>query len=145
MTPTTTSTEPMLQPTHVGYISTTEDKLLLVEACLSGKLHHIPRFLRHSELKHVMRSGNIFVYEENATASGDWDDGKEWVLVAHEHGLRIDRVPSTTGTLMKKSGDIVVRGGLSSSGLLLQCGGHAQWHLDNAFSEPQSSGNTSSS
>ncbi|KAJ6012585.1 Global transcription regulator sge1 [Penicillium canescens] len=33
----------MLEPTFTGYVATTQDAVLLFEACLTGDLHHVPR------------------------------------------------------------------------------------------------------
>lgn len=86
------------------------DKLLVLEACLSGKVHHLPRFPWQQELQHVVRSGNIFVYEKNATDAGEWDDGRHWVFIRYEHGFRVEHEHSTSDALMKTSGSIVLRG-----------------------------------
>ena len=67
MDPYTTSTEPILQPTFVGHVANREDALLIIEACLSGALHHIFRFPRQRKLQDLIRSGNIFLYAEIAT------------------------------------------------------------------------------
>lgn len=75
-------------------------------------MHHVPRFPRRHELYHVIRSGNVFVYTEIVTGTRDWVDGKDWVLVRHGNGLRMERERGSTGpyTLMKMSGSISVRG-----------------------------------
>lgn len=106
----TASNECVLQPTYVGYIAGMLDKLLLLEACLSGKLHHLPRFPWQRELQHIVRSGNIFIYEETATGVGKWDDGRDWVFIRQEHELCVEREHSASNPLMKKSGRIIHQG-----------------------------------
>lgn len=102
--------EPTPQPTLIGYIETTQDTCLLFEACLSGVLPHIPRFPRQRELQRLLYAGNIFVYAEPPNDPGSWDDGKSWTFVGWGDGLRIEREHSGPDTLMKNSGNIVLRG-----------------------------------
>jgi len=60
---------------------------------------------RGDELHHLIRSGNVFVYTEIVTGTGDWVDGKDWILVRCGNGLRMERERGSTGpcTLMKRS------------------------------------------
>ncbi|KAI9886480.1 MAG: hypothetical protein M1823_001730 [Watsoniomyces obsoletus] len=103
-------TSNMLQPTYVGYIAEINDALLVLEACLSAKLRHLPRFPLKQELPHVVQSGNIFVYEKIATGTGEWDDRRGWEFCRHEYGLRVEQERSTSDALMKTSGSIVLEG-----------------------------------
>jgi hypothetical protein len=67
-----------MQPTWRGFIHTTRDGLMLLEACLQGVLSHIPRRPHDRERQSIISSGNIFVYEENASGIRRWTDGITW-------------------------------------------------------------------
>ncbi|KAF2457323.1 Gti1/Pac2 family-domain-containing protein, partial [Lineolata rhizophorae] len=67
-----------MQPTWIGFVNTTEDSLLLLEACLQGLLNHCPRRPHDRERAEIIRSGSIFVYEENASGIKRWTDGLTW-------------------------------------------------------------------
>ena len=106
----TTSTQPTLQPTFVGHVANSEDALLVVEACLSGKMHHISRFPRQNELQGLVQSGNTFVYADVPTGKGDWDHGKNWMVLGREDGILIQREHFGPDGLFKKSGSFIVQG-----------------------------------
>ncbi|KAI9810980.1 MAG: hypothetical protein M1827_005711 [Pycnora praestabilis] len=74
----TTPTSGSLQPTYTGHVATTSDALLLFEACLSGRLHHVPRRPHDRERSSLVRSGCVFIYEENASGIKRWTDGVPW-------------------------------------------------------------------
>ena len=67
-----------LQPTFMGHVATTNDALILFEACLSGQLSHVPRRPHDRERSMLIRSGCIFIYEENASGIKRWTDGVTW-------------------------------------------------------------------
>ncbi|KZF21290.1 hypothetical protein L228DRAFT_203400, partial [Xylona heveae TC161] len=67
-----------LQPTYQGYVATTQDALVLFEACLNGTLHHVPRRPHDRERSSLIRSGCVFIYEENASGIKRWTDGVPW-------------------------------------------------------------------
>lgn len=67
-----------LQPTFYGYLGTTLDALVLIESCLRGTLNHVPRRPQDRERTDLIRSGNIFIYEENASGIKRWTDGVNW-------------------------------------------------------------------
>jgi hypothetical protein len=68
----------ILQPTYIGYVSTTEDALILFEACLSGHLSYVPRRLQSRERNSLIRNGCVFIYEEGASKIKRWTDGLTW-------------------------------------------------------------------
>ncbi|KAK6858999.1 hypothetical protein PG995_004852 [Apiospora arundinis] len=68
----------MLQPTFVGYISSTMDALILFEACLTGHTSHVPRLPHDLERANLIRSGNVFIYEEHSSGIKRWTDGDPW-------------------------------------------------------------------
>ncbi|OCL05762.1 hypothetical protein AOQ84DRAFT_298311, partial [Glonium stellatum] len=65
-------------PTWNGVIHSTQDALVIIEACLSGKLSHVPRRPHDKERGEQIKSGSIFVYEENASGIKRWTDGLTW-------------------------------------------------------------------
>ena len=67
-----------LQPTYYGHVASTQDALLLFEACLTGQLSHVPRRPHDRERNHLIRSGSVFIYEENASGIKRWTDGVTW-------------------------------------------------------------------
>lgn len=69
-----------LQPTYRGIIASAEDAITLVEACLSGYISCVPHHPSGEEIAQVIRSGNIFIYEENASRIKRWVDGVSWCL-----------------------------------------------------------------
>lgn len=71
-------TAAVLEPTYTGYVSSTQDALILFEACLTGILHHVPRRPHDRERSQLVRSGSVFIYEENASGIKRWTDGVTW-------------------------------------------------------------------
>ncbi|KAL4899661.1 hypothetical protein BDW74DRAFT_108053 [Aspergillus multicolor] len=71
-------TSTVLEPTFQGYVATTQDALILFEACLTGVLHHVPRRPHDRERSHLVRSGAVFIYEENSSGIKRWTDGVTW-------------------------------------------------------------------
>lgn len=67
-----------LQPTFTGHVATTQDALILFEACLQGHLSHVPRRPHDRERASLIRSGSVFIYEENASGIKRWTDGVTW-------------------------------------------------------------------
>ncbi|UKZ79341.1 hypothetical protein TrVFT333_007092 [Trichoderma virens FT-333] len=62
------SSQSPLNPTFKGHVATTWDALLLFEACLQGLINHVPRRPHDRERQELISSGNIFIYEEHASA-----------------------------------------------------------------------------
>ncbi|KAH7140559.1 camp-independent regulatory protein pac2 [Dactylonectria macrodidyma] len=67
-----------LNPTFEGHIASTIDALILFEACLSGQLNHVPRRPHDRERQDLIKSGNVFIYEEHASGIKRWTDGVSW-------------------------------------------------------------------
>ncbi|MCJ1227051.1 hypothetical protein MMC12_003706 [Toensbergia leucococca] len=67
-----------LEPTFYGHVASTKDALVLFEACLSGILPHVPRRPHDRERAHLIKSGHVFIYEENASGIKRWTDGVPW-------------------------------------------------------------------
>ncbi|KAJ6001226.1 hypothetical protein N7481_001635 [Penicillium waksmanii] len=72
------TSSPMLEPTFRGYVASTQDALILFEACLIGTLHLIPRRPYFRERSRLVRSGNIFIYKEQSSGIRRWTDGVTW-------------------------------------------------------------------
>ncbi|KAJ2756011.1 Gluconate transport-inducing protein [Coemansia pectinata] len=70
---TTTDTE----ATYHGYIETTDDALLVFEACRLGMLKRRTRRLCDSERRQIT-SGSVFVWDEGESGIRRWTDGKRW-------------------------------------------------------------------
>ncbi|KAK3937281.1 Gti1/Pac2 family-domain-containing protein [Diplogelasinospora grovesii] len=66
------------QPTYQGFIDSTSDVCLLLEMCLNGQLCHVPRLPHDRERRHVIQSGNVFIYEEGISGIQRWTDGINW-------------------------------------------------------------------
>ena len=67
-----------LVPTFTGFVQNTTDALILFEACMSRKLHHVPRRPHDRERSQLIQSGNIFIYEEKESGIKRWTDGVAW-------------------------------------------------------------------
>src|SRR3978361_1609969 len=67
-----------LSPTFYGHIASTQDALLLFESCLSGALNHVARRPHDRERAGLIRSGNVFIYEEHSSGIKRWTDGVPW-------------------------------------------------------------------
>jgi hypothetical protein len=67
-----------LHPTFEGFVASTFDSLLLFEACLSGQLKHVPRRPHDRERRDLIKSSNVFIYEENVSGIKRWTDGVIW-------------------------------------------------------------------
>ncbi|KAK5069387.1 Global transcription regulator sge1 [Lithohypha guttulata] len=68
----------IIHPTFTGYVATTQDALILFEACLQGSLPLIPRRIHDGEKDTLIRSGSVFVYEEKTSSIQRWTDGVVW-------------------------------------------------------------------
>ncbi|KAJ1926421.1 Gluconate transport-inducing protein [Tieghemiomyces parasiticus] len=62
---------------YTGYIETGHDALLLFEACRCGILNRVQRRLGEKE-RNSIRSGSIFVWDEEESGMKRWTDGKSW-------------------------------------------------------------------
>lgn len=66
-----------LQRTWCGFIHTTHDALIVLEACLQGKLHKVLRRPNEDERSNLIISGNVFIYDKTSGISR-WTDGIKW-------------------------------------------------------------------
>jgi hypothetical protein len=67
-----------LQPTFTGHVASTNDALILFEACLIGHLNHVPRRPHDRERNSLICSGRVFIYVKNASGIKRWTDGLTW-------------------------------------------------------------------
>uniref|UniRef100_A0A060TEK1 ARAD1D08360p n=1 Tax=Blastobotrys adeninivorans TaxID=409370 RepID=A0A060TEK1_BLAAD len=67
-----------LQPTFVGYVSTTRDALILFQAAISGTKAQVSRRPHDRERVDLIRSGNIFIFNEETSGVKRWTDGVAW-------------------------------------------------------------------
>ncbi|ORX76439.1 hypothetical protein K493DRAFT_403974 [Basidiobolus meristosporus CBS 931.73] len=63
--------------TYFGYIESVHDALLVIESCRLGYLHRVQRRLSEKERQSV-RSGSVFVWEEEESGMRRWTDGRAW-------------------------------------------------------------------
>ncbi|CAB4446662.1 hypothetical protein RhiirA5_272951 [Rhizophagus irregularis] len=66
-----------IEATFRGYIETTQDTLLIFEACRRGILPRICRRLQEKERK-IVTSGSVFVFDERESGIKRWTDGLVW-------------------------------------------------------------------
>ncbi|TPX30128.1 hypothetical protein SmJEL517_g06239 [Synchytrium microbalum] len=78
LNPTYAYNEPRNVETYHGYIRTTQDALLLIEACRVGKLKRVPRRLTESERSTNIKSGAVFIWNEEESGIKRWTDGIKW-------------------------------------------------------------------
>lgn len=64
--------------TFHGLIESTQDALVIFEACTLGKLRRVRRRLTERERKGCIRPGAVFVFDENESGIKRWTDGREW-------------------------------------------------------------------
>ncbi|KAI8356492.1 Gti1/Pac2 family-domain-containing protein [Mortierella sp. GBAus27b] len=63
--------------TFHGYIETTQDTLLIFEACRRGLLPRVCRRLQEKE-RRIVQSGTVFVFDERESGIKRWTDGLVW-------------------------------------------------------------------
>ena len=68
-----------LSPTYYGYISSTHDALLVIEASLQGTLNPVLRRPNDdNERERLVTSGCVIVYDNRSSGIKRWTDGKLW-------------------------------------------------------------------
>ncbi|KAG0306953.1 hypothetical protein BGZ97_000569 [Linnemannia gamsii] len=70
------STMSIVETFH-GYMETTQDTLLIFEACRRGLLPRICRRLQEKE-RRIVQSGTVFVFDERESGIKRWTDGLVW-------------------------------------------------------------------
>jgi hypothetical protein len=64
--------------TFRGKVDTTSDALLLFESCRLGQLKRVSRRLTENERSTHVKSGAVFVWDEDESGIKRWTDGKNW-------------------------------------------------------------------
>lgn len=67
-----------INPTFFGYIGSTKDALLIIQACLNNQLLTVPRRPHDRERSQLITSGNVFVFIEERSGIKRWTDGVAW-------------------------------------------------------------------
>jgi hypothetical protein len=76
-----------LSPTFFGHVATVYEAHLLVECCLRGLLKPLPRRPDRKAFAELIRSGNVFIYEEESAEITRWTDGKKWGRGRNDKGF----------------------------------------------------------
>ncbi|KAL3231364.1 Protein SGE1 [Nakaseomyces bracarensis] len=67
-----------ITPTFKGYLETEIDALLVLQACMDGKLNFVNRRPSDIERPYLIVPGNIFVFRETQSGIKRWTDGISW-------------------------------------------------------------------
>lgn len=67
-----------MDPSFVGYIGSTKDALLIIQAVMDNKLHSVPRRPHDKERNQLIQSGSVFVFVEERSGIKRWTDGVAW-------------------------------------------------------------------
>ncbi|PUU79103.1 Gti1/Pac2 family-domain-containing protein [Tuber borchii] len=78
MNETSSSSSSSVEPTFEGFVESTRDALLLFQGVINQTLPMVPRRPHERERESLIRSGAVFVYEENSSAIKRWTDGIAW-------------------------------------------------------------------
>lgn len=70
--------QPITHSSWEGYVGNTRDALILIEAARQGLLPRIKRRLKEDERRHLVRSGQIFIFDEGEAGIHRWTDGLNW-------------------------------------------------------------------
>ncbi|ORZ10946.1 Gti1/Pac2 family-domain-containing protein [Lobosporangium transversale] len=109
--------------TFHGYVETTQDTLLIFEACRRGLLPRICRRLQEKE-RRIVQSGTVFVFDERESGIKRWTDGLIWspsrilgnFLEGYPPSERASRSsPSDIESAVEKSKERALVGSLTNS------------------------------
>ncbi|KAF9082830.1 hypothetical protein BGX29_001671 [Mortierella sp. GBA35] len=101
--------------TFHGYIETTQDTLLIFEACRRGLLPRICRRLQEKE-RRIVQSGTVFVFDERESGIKRWTDGLVWSPSRILGNFLVYRELDKRNTSGKKDTSPIDRASRSSSG-----------------------------
>lgn len=90
--------------TYRGYVASTQDALIVIEACLRGVLYHTCRRPRSSEESSLAKSGNIFVYESRSSGIRNWEDGITWSTPQRVGNFEVCRQLSSNSSRSRSNG-----------------------------------------
>lgn len=91
----------LLVPTYVGCLETKKDALLLLEACFRQDLHH--SFREPQGVASAIRSGCIFIWEQDISGVQCWNDGLSWTPIDRDGDFWISGETTTDDGLRKKT------------------------------------------
>lgn len=66
-----------MEPTFRGFVDTTHDALVLLEACNQQQCDRVTRRLQEKERSEIT-SGSVYVFDENESRIKRWTDGRMW-------------------------------------------------------------------
>lgn len=66
-----------MEPTFRGFIDTTHDALVLLEACIQQQCDRVSRRLQEKERSQIT-SGSVYVFDEEESRIKRWTDGRMW-------------------------------------------------------------------
>lgn len=90
--------------TYRGHVASTQDALIVIEACFRGVLYHTCRRPRSSEESSLAKSGNIFVYESRSSGIRNWEDGITWSTPQRVGNYEICRQLSSSSGRSRSNG-----------------------------------------
>ena len=96
--------DPAIAATYRGHVASTQDALIVFEACLRGVLYHTCRRPRASEESSLAKSGNIFVYESRSSGIRSWEDGITWSTPQRVGNFEICRQLSSSSSRSRSNG-----------------------------------------
>lgn len=67
-----------LRPSYTGFIGSTKDAILIIQAVLSGDLPVVEQRPQDRERVDLIKSGNVFVFIEESSGIKRWTDGVSW-------------------------------------------------------------------
>ncbi|KAK4459622.1 Gti1/Pac2 family-domain-containing protein, partial [Cladorrhinum samala] len=67
-----------IKPAWQGYIKNSVSACVLMTAALKGFVQHMPRRPGEGERAELIKSGNIFIYQESVSNIRRWTDGLNW-------------------------------------------------------------------
>lgn len=67
----------VMEPTFRGFVDTTHDALVLLEACNQQQCDRVTRRLQEKERNEIV-SGSVYVFDEAESRIKRWTDGRMW-------------------------------------------------------------------
>ena len=67
-----------VQPSYFGFVENRDDAVMLIQACMQGRVLVVQRRPTLCERPFIPQSGHIFIYEENVSGIRRWTDGRHW-------------------------------------------------------------------
>ncbi|KND03522.1 uncharacterized protein SPPG_01003 [Spizellomyces punctatus DAOM BR117] len=117
-----------------GFVNSPNDALLLFEACRLQRLKRVQRRLSESERLAYVRSGSVFVWDEEESGIKRWTDGKHWspsringsFLIYREVEARKHKMP---GAAEEKVEYVIKEDGLTKKAISITTSDGRKQHL----------------